>query len=280
MLKKTFQIIGIFILAGFSFFYTEKVNQIVKDKDPIMIKINEIKSDSYVSLVKPIINNDEYISGLNGCEVDVNKSYNKMKDVGEFKDELIVMKEVENNDNLNNKYIVGANKNQKNVSIIFFIKDKANNNLIEMLKNKKIIANFFIDQSFLENNTITVKFISENNNIYYLGNNGKYEDKYMIYSNNLIEMNSKNKSNYCFVSQKQDNVLKLCSEYNMKTIKSEIIKDNLLSNVREKLNNGSIISIESSDIDEIKVTLNYIISKGYNIISLDKLLNQNNKCNK
>lgn len=280
MIKKVIKVTGVLLLVGFSFFYTEKVTKIIKEKDPIMIKLNEVKNNSYIQTIKPIINSDEYITGINGCEVDIDESYNKMKTLGEFKNELIVMKEVKNNDNLKNKYIVGGNKLEKNVSIIFLLKDDINDELLKFLTYKRIITNFFVDQKYLENNTVTVKFLSENNNIYYLGNNLEYEDEYMIYSKNLISMNSNNESNFCIVEDKNDEVLKLCSEYDMSTIKTKIFKDNIFNNVKENLNNGSIIAIDSDDIDKIKVSINYILSKGYNIVSLDELLNQSNTCNK
>ena len=278
MFKKIIQIIGILILTTFSFFYTEKVNEIVKQKDPIMIKINETKDDSYVSLVKPIVDNDEYVYGLNGCEVDIDKSYSKMKTIGEYKDELIVMKEIENKNKINDKYIISANKIQKNISIIFLINDEINNDLIDLLKNKNISGNFFIDQTFLEDNIQIIRFLSESNNIYYLGNKGKYEERYMVYSNNLIEINSNNKSEYCLTNKKDENTLKTCADYNMKTIKVDIIKNNLAYYLKNNLSNGSILAFDIDDINQVKVGINYILSKGYNIVSLDKLLNENVKC--
>ena len=280
MLKKLIKITGIIFLTGFSFFYTEKVTKIVRNKDPIMIKINEIKKDSYINVVKPIINNDEYITGINGCTIDIDKSYNKMKQVGEFKEELIVMKET-NENNIKGKYIVGANKLSKKISLVFYIKDDINNDLINFLSNKNITGNFFIDHDYLEKNIITIRFISENNNnIYYLGKNNIYEDKYMIYINNLIGINTNNESNLCITDKKDSELLKLCSNYDMKTIKTTPITDNIISNVKENLTNGAIISIDSSDTDKIKVAINYILSKGYKIVSLDELLNENVNCMK
>lgn len=279
-MKKVISSLGIILLAGFSFFYTEKATKIIKEKDPIMIKLNEINKNSYVNVIKPIINNDEYITGINGCQVDIDKSYNKMKTVKEYKEELIVMKQVENDINLEDKYIVGANKLQKNVSIIFIINKEIDERLINFLEKNNISVNFFVDLDFLENNTTLIKFLSEKNNIYYLGNNKKYEDKYMLYAKNLIEINTNNKSNFCLLETKNQDILKLCSSYEMKTIKSNIINDNIINNIKEDLSNGSIITINSNDIDKIKVSINYILSKGYNIVTLDKLLNENNKCDK
>lgn len=64
----------------------------------------------------------------------------------------------------------------------------------------------------------------------------------------------------------------------MVTIKSDIIKDNIYKRIKDKLNNGVIFAIDSDNIDEIKVSINYILSKGYNIISLEDLLSEKNEC--
>ena len=278
MLKKLIKVTSILLLVGFSFFYTEKVTKIARSKDPIMVKINDIKKSNVVSQVEPIIYNDEYIPGINGCEINVDESYNKMKSVGEFKEELLVMKEIENNHNTSNKYIISGNKVLKNVSIIFLIDKEIKDELINFLSSKNLSANFFIDGNYLEKDLITIKFISENNNIYYLGNNRKYEEDYMLYNNNLISMNGNNESEYCIVNTKDDNTLKLCSDYKMKTIKSDYIKDNIYTTVKTNLSNGSIFTFDTDKIDEIKVSINYMLSKGYNIVTLDKLLDESNKC--
>ena len=48
MLKKYIKVICVLVLAGFSFYYTEKVTKLIKYKDPIMIKINDVKDNSYI----------------------------------------------------------------------------------------------------------------------------------------------------------------------------------------------------------------------------------------
>lgn len=279
MFKKIIKVTSILLLAGFSFFYTEKVTKIAREKDPIMVKINDEKKSNSISVVNPIINEDEYIPGINGCEINIDESYSKMKSVGEFKEELLVMKEVESEESSKNKYIVSGNKISKNVSIVFLVDDEINDNLINYLSLKNINANFFIDGEYLEKDLITVKFIAENNNIYYLGQNRKYEEDYMLYSNNLISMNGKNESNYCLVNEKSDEILKLCSDYNMDTIKSEYITDNIYKTVKTNLMNGTIFVFDTNDIEEVKVSINYILSKGYKLVTLDKLLDETNNCN-
>ena len=278
MLKKIFKISAVLLLVGFSFFYTEKVTLIARNSDPIMRAIKKEESNKKVSNVNPVINNDEYIMGINGCEIDVDKSYSKMRSVGEFKEELIVMKETSNDKDLTDKYVIGGNNKEKKVSLIFIVNKDIDSSLTDYINQKNIKVNYFIDGKYLEENMITVKFLSENSNIYYLGENEEYSDENMLYHNNLISMNGSNEPKYCFTSDKDNNTLKLCNDYDMVTIKSDIIKDNIYKRIKDKLNNGVIFAIDSDNIDEIKVSINYILSKGYNIISLEDLLSEKNEC--
>lgn len=278
MLKKIFKISAVLLLVGFSFFYTEKVTLIARNSDPIMRAIKKEESNKKVSNVNPVINNDEYIMGINGCEIDVDKSYSKMRSVGEFKEELIVMKETSNDKDLTDKYVIGGNNKEKKVSLIFIVNKEIDSNLTNYINDKNLKVNYFIDGKYLEENMITVKFLSENSNIYYLGENEEYSDENMLYHNNLISMNGSNEPKYCFTSDKDNNTLKLCNDYDMVTIKSDIIKDNIYKRIKDKLNNGVIFAIDSDNIDEIKVSINYILSKGYNIISLEDLLSEKNEC--
>lgn len=278
MLKKIFKISAVLLLVGFSFFYTEKVTLIARNSDPIMRAIKKKENNKKVSNVSPVINKDEYIMGINGCEIDVDKSYSKMRNVGEFKEELIVMKETSNDKDLTDKYVIGGNNKEKNVSLIFIVNKDIDSNLTNYINDKNLKVNYFIDGKYLEENMITVKFLSENSNIYYLGENEEYSDENMLYHNNLISMNGSNEPKYCFTSDKDNNTLKLCNDYDMVTIKSDIIKDNIYKRVKDKLNNGVIFAIDSDNIDEIKVSINYILSKGYNIISLEDLLSEKNEC--
>ncbi len=278
MLKKIFKISAVLLLVGFSFFYTEKVTLIARNSDPIMRAIKKEESNKKVSNVNPVINNDEYIMGINGCEIDVDKSYSKMRGVGEFKEELIVMKETSNDKDLTDKYVIGGNNKEKKVSLIFIVNKDIDSNLTNYINDKNLKVNYFIDGKYLEENMITVKFLSENSNIYYLGENEEYSDENMLYHNNLISMNGSNEPKYCFTSDKDNNTLKLCNDYDMVTIKSDIIKDNIYKRIKDKLNNGVIFAIDSDNIDEIKVSINYILSKGYNIISLEDLLSEKNEC--
>ena len=187
MIKKITSVLFLVIAAGFSFFYTEKAIKIARNNDPIMLKINSAKDDFTVNLVEPIIDKDEYVSGINGCEIDKDESYSKMKQNGQFDENLLVMKEIKNKNTPKNKYIINGNKKERKVSINFLVLKKIDENMLSFIKDKKIKINFFVDGNFLEENLDYIKSISSYGNIYNYGRNGDYIDKYIIYDNNLIE---------------------------------------------------------------------------------------------
>lgn len=279
MIKKITSVLFLVIAAGFSFFYTEKAIKIARNNDPIMLKINSAKDDFTVNLVEPIIYKDEYVSGINGCEIDKDESYSKMKQNGQFDENLLVMKEIKNKNTPKNKYIINGNKKERKVSINFLVLKKIDENMLSFIKDKKIKINFFVDGNFLEENLDYIKSISSYGNIYNYGRNGDYIDKYIIYDNNLIETISNNNSNYCITDKKDDEILNSCNNYDMNIIKTKYYTSDNVLEMKENLSNGNIITISDiDDVSKIKMSINYILSKGYDIVNLDKLLNERNSC--
>lgn len=271
-MKKLFQIIGLISLMGFSFFYTEKTVSVIKEYDEIMIEIKNIKSKYQKKYINAYIKNDTIIPGISGVEVDINKSYSKMKKYGSFDESLIVLKKIEPkiSINNNNKYIISGNKNKRNVSILFVIKDNDNiDKLVNILDNKKIKGNFIINDNWLEKNTNLVPIlIKEKHNV------GIFEYDGFDYSYSVIKKIGKQKNIYCYLIKKNTDVLKKCSN-NYTIIPNIIINKNPYENTK-KITNGSIISYELNNelIEELPTVINYINSKGYNIVTLNKLLQE------
>ena len=79
ILKKIIRIFFIISLVCFSFFYTDKVMNLLNSKDPLMVKLNNIKKDYEVLPVNAIIDNDTIVPGKKGLEVDIDKSYEEMR---------------------------------------------------------------------------------------------------------------------------------------------------------------------------------------------------------
>lgn len=271
-MKNKYKIIGILLLTGFSFYYTDKVSSIIKNNDPIMNRIDNIKDTMTVSKIDPIIYDDEYIAGINGCIVNREESYKKMKSNGEYNEDLIVMKEDKIEDDYK-KYVIGGPKQNRKVSIILTNYDEKINSFI---KENNIDINYFIDGSNIKKDI--GKLLELQGRIYNYGRNNKYTDKYIFYDNSLIKSNFNNESNYCLVTEKDNSSLEICSKYKMKTIKTNEINENVLNYIKENLSNGKIYLINGSNYEDIKYSINYILSKGYKIVYLDELLDETNNC--
>ena len=271
-MKNKYKIITILLFTIFSFLYTNYVSKVIRDNDPLMKQINEVNDDYVIPKTEPVILNDEYITGINGCIIDKKSSYDRMKNNKEFNEELIVMKQDEI-DNIEGKYIIKGNNKNRNVSIIL-----NNIELDNYFKDKKIKINYFLDGNYIYNNISSLLKIKNHSNIYNYGRNKKYSSKYIVYDNTVIETNFNNKSNYCLVIEKDINTLKLCTNYKMKTIKTNKITKDTLLYTKENLSNGMIFYYDSTNINEIKMSINYILSKGYNIVELDELLSPNKDC--
>lgn len=271
-MKKTLEYFVIISLFIISLIYTNNISNIVKNKDPIMIKINDISKDFKISSVNAIVNDDEIIPGKSGCTIDINKSYQSMKKVNEYTDKMLKYKDLVPEIALNNiydKYIVSGNSLDRNIAIVVYIKDS----LKEVNKINNIKLNIFLDGSLLSNGKIEM---SENKKIYNGGIDNNYDDTTIEWVNDVIESNY-NKPLYCLNINKNDDNLLRCSRNRMHTISPKIVSKNVL-NIKENIVNGSIIYFDENNIDKLNLITDYILKKGYNIVYLDELLNEST-CN-
>ncbi len=276
-MKETIKMIGLITLICFSFFYTDKVINVINEQDPIMIKINDVKDKYNIPSINATITEDTIIPGINGQEVDVEKSYNNMREIGIFKSNLLIYKEVSPQIKLSenyDKYIISGNNKINNVSIIMTIND-SNINKLSKLNNQNLCL--FIDNDTLSKNLSSIKEL-KNTSVYPYGNNGTYQEDILTLSNNLIEKNTNNKPLYCLSLTKNNETLKVCKNKKMHTIIPSINGENNAYNIiKNKIKNGSIIYLktDSKTLTELNEIINNIKSKGYHIVSLEKLLSEN-----
>ena len=93
-MKKVFNITLTILLIYFSFYYTNKVSNYIKSKDPIMIKIINSKDKYFKEAIDATITDNTIIPGLNGLEVDINESYTKMKKVNSYIPDMLVFSSI------------------------------------------------------------------------------------------------------------------------------------------------------------------------------------------
>src|SRR5690554_1148545 len=104
MFKKGLQTVCLLFFCLLSFFYTEKVVTVVKNQDPIMIKLNEVATTYQLPSTNAIINNNDITPGQNGCQINIEKSYLKMKKVGSYQPKLLYYEELKPKISLSNTY--------------------------------------------------------------------------------------------------------------------------------------------------------------------------------
>lgn len=263
-MKKIIEGLSLLFLICFSFFYTDKVINMINKKDPLMLEIVSAKSSYDVLPVNAILEDDTVMPGIKGREIDTLKSYENMKMGGIFREEALVFKDLYPSSSLKDnkdKYIVKGNSSKKEVAILTIL-----NNNIDKIKE---IDNITV---FINHKDLTIPNINylKEKEIYTYGNNGTYNREILTSDNTLINRLSNNKSNYCLVNDKDDEVLSICKDSDMYTIIPNITGG--YYNIKNNLSNGSIILLDS--MNDINVIIKYIMSKGYNIVTLSKLLSE------
>lgn len=274
------KILILIIFTLISMYYTNICMEVLKEKDPIMQEIKSNMSKYEESANDANIIGNVIVPGHIGRRVNKNKSYSKMKKYGNYNETLTVMEEVKPELSVSNtfdKYIEKGNSNNKNVSFVF-IYDENINKVIKILNSKHIPSTIFLDGIYLENDSLNGLKYNGNINYELLSYNGEYDENLFKTSLSYLESVTKRSPRYCYSEVENPDVLNLCSKLKMHTIKPYIrIDENLLKEVKSSLSNSIIISIKSSssNISELSSVIDYVVSKGYDIVSLDNLISEN-----
>lgn len=252
-MKSYLKYILVIFLTLFSFYYMDKVIELSEYNNSILVSINDYALKNNKNCIEGNINSNGIILGYSGLIVNENKSYSNMKGVG-FKKELIEYDKdkciLNKEDNLD-KYIVSGNKINKNISIVIDIESKEYyKEMIDIFEDKKI-----------KYNILTSNELEDFDNILYDGNNIK--SIYKKY-NNI----------YCVKTSNYE-IINDCKKYKINSINAiNIINKDLLIQTKKILDNGIIIFIKENNLNlyELSITLDYIKSRGYNIVNVDELL--------
>lgn len=277
-MKKTFKVIIISLFTLFSFYYTEKIIDLSKEKDPIMMKIKEAKSNDETEPTNAILTENTIEVGKSGKQIDIETSYEKMKKIKEYNEQLleyINIKPSITKDQNYEKLITGSNTNNNEIAIVFQTDNINYINQIEYIINKNNVkATFFIDGKTIENNISDMKSLFRNNlSIGLYSYNNIFNNTSVKYVKSL-SVNSMNYSNYCLY--KNNEFLNACKYFKINTIKPKIITKKLYNYLKNNKEKGKIYQIETTkeNIKELNSTLIYLKQKGYKIISLNDLLKE------
>ena len=251
--KRYASYLGIFVLLCFSFFYTEKAVDIIRKNDPVMKQIKEEASKYEIDPVNAYIFGDEIVSGLNGKKVNIEKSFNEMKKINQYRSSMLVFDEVIPTTPLEeqyDKYVIQGNSSKSQVALIFKIDDMTYlDQLVNILSDKEVVATFFMDGELVEQNMDTVsKLASSGYEIENLGYQGRYSSDKFQWTNNMITSLTKKNTNYCYTDYKDSNIIDLCSKNSMYTIKPTISTGSYpFLSIKKNLENGSLISFNMTE---------------------------------
>ena len=123
-MKKVLKNISLLILVLFSFFYTDKVMDLVNRKDPLMNKINLLKYKYEILPVNAILEDNTIIPGIKGKSVNLDKSYENMKKSGIFREDYLIYNDILPSEMLSNnmdKYIIKGNDYNNRVALLIII---------------------------------------------------------------------------------------------------------------------------------------------------------------
>lgn len=281
-LKKIYQILIVLFLGVFSFFYTDKVVEFIRESDPIMKSIKEQSSSYEIKPTNAKVDRDKVIPGVSGKKVNYKESYKKMKQYGKYNESLTVFETVEPTISIQDyydKYIQEGSGINNDVSLVFTVKQNDNiTNILNILNENGVTATFFVDGLWLENNETLATTIAENQHeIEVLNYNNRYEELYFSSSLNLVNRITNLKPKYCYAEYDNKEILELCTKLELHTIIPTIKTGNYpYSDVKKKLAKGSIISFSNNSSTEIELPtiINYIKQKGYTMNTLDNLLSE------
>lgn len=281
-MKKIFNIVGVIFLTVFSFYYTDKMVDLSKSKDSIMQDIIAFKEKYEIEHVDAKIINDYITPGINGKKVDIDKSYNKMKELGYYNENFYIYNTEKPDISITknyNKFIVGGNPFNNKVALVFNLTDNNNlNSILYILKENDVVANFFIDGKYFMNDLTSIQNIVNGNHfIGNLGYDGKYEKTSIKNTNALIDKFVSYDKDFCVVSENNYDTLDICSDLKMYTVKViDVLNTTPYLFIKENLKSGGIYELDNNNytIEELGIIIKYIKQKGYDIVSLEELVSE------
>lgn len=277
---KIFRNIGIITLVFLSFIYTEKIVSVVKDYDEIMVEIKHTKNEYKIEPIEAILTDTTIIPGISGKEVNVDKSYAKMKQYGKFESTLLAYDKINPKNRLKDnldKLIIKGNSSKNMISLVFLLKNVDEiEDIVALLNERNMKGNFFIDSSWIgTNETTIIDLVKQGHMIGNLSYRGDYKNTKFMELDNIIKKLAGQKVSYCYLEEYDKEALSICSKQGDYTIKPNIIIKNTLADLKKNLESGSIISIENLSGDlTLDMIVNYIQGKGYEVVDLKTLLSE------
>lgn len=273
-MKKYFEYAGLLALTCFSFYYTEKVTNIMNSKDPIMQSIEEYKTVVNTECKEGYITSDGVVLGVNGRVVDVRESYSNMQGVG-YKEDLMVFKEEAckvNLDTTKDSYIIRGNEAKNSISIFLNVNDGSLlEQIVEVARRKDVSLNLIVTGSVIETyKDFMNKLYDEGFEIIY---GGVEENDFKKYLKIMKEFENKPRT-YCINLGIKD-ILDMCSKSDVNSLKTDkIFTKDILLNTKKTIEKGNfyVYKENANTLEELSSTINFIQGKQIKIVGISDML--------
>lgn len=246
----------IIFLCLLSFYYTEQIALYVKSKNPLVQTIESKKSELYVNSIDSTLIDELYIiPGMNGKEVNVNSSFNTMKELNIYNEDKIVYNQIKPQISLNDnkdRIIIRGNQHKRQVSLLF---EEPSNLTKYLAKNKYLINVLIKDEKY--------------NKDYEMINNSTNKETYKRIDEYLT--NNKLNKNICYQTNKS-----LCIDKYIFQESLIINHSNISTNIN-KITNGEIILVKNTlTLSELEILINKIKSQDLSIVPISTLISEVN----
>ncbi len=284
-MKKFFECIGMISLVCVSFFFTEKTARVVKETDEIMVEIKKASETHINKSIDAVIKEDTIIPGIYGGVIDEGKSYEKMKRVGSYQENLLVYKKIMPSISIEknfDKYIISGNPKKNMATLLFLVKDNDDTTKIEnILKQKNVKASFFVDGNWFENHNDKIyEWINKDHTVGNLSYHMDYTNSSFVWMDTIIKRVGNQQVSFCYNEKPNKEALKICAMNKNYTVRPTIVvSKSPLSEIKENLKAGSIIalSINQTVEKELPIIIEYIKGKGYKLENLYHHLEESNE---
>ncbi len=259
-MNRVFKSIGFLSLLIFSFYYTSEIAKYVSNKNPVMQEIVDKKGSYKMASKDALINGNTIIPGVYGLEVDINSSFNKMKQAGVFNENFLIydyvipsISLIDNKD----KVIIKGNPQKKAVS--FIIED--NDTIKTYFKINRIKADIFTHQNNFK----------LDNNFELL--NGEVDKNLFDNVNTLLD-NKKINKNICIMPYNNE---LLCKNSKMYLVRpSSTLNNSNIIDIKNNVTSGDIIIIsKNSKLSDVVLLLKELKFRDLDVIYLSDLISEN-----
>jgi len=256
-MKNLFKYIGITAVLLFSFYYTEKMSNIVINNSSLVMEINENSDEYDVEAVSAIIDDEYIIPGLNGYAVNVLKSYDNMRFLDTFNSYYLAYDIVNPDISLENnkdKIIKFGNREKNAVSII--------------LDNNMDVINYSLEKNINITRLVSIDNYDKNVSYEQINNDSREYKKV----ENMLNNANVNK-NICIINNA---ILNICKKNKKYLVEPSLVLSNFnLVNIKNNIKSGSIIMIDDNvNLVDYKILVRQIYYQDLDIVTLSNLISE------